>query len=266
MQVEYCTDIVFRAREHLEPVYESLSRAAIHAVKADNVATFLGRKLNGNYEGELGSDFSTRIQGTRIKHRMGPVSIKMYDKLGRVLRIETTANDVSFFKHYRKVVHRDGSRETKFAAVRKSIYSLKPLRELLGSANRRYLEYISELQEPTVGVKSLEKLSRPAEKHGRSYRGFNLFSGDDLDLFVSVARGEFNISGFRNHDLRQIMKDKTGGQMSRMLKRLRLHGLIKKIGRTYKYYLTRLGRKVVLTALKLRELVIIPFLAHPEVG
>ena len=66
-----------------------------------------------------------------------------------------------------------------------------------------------------------------------------------------AARGEFNISGFRNHDLRQIMKDKTGGQMSRMLKRLRLHGLIKKIGRTYKYYLTRLGRKVVLTVSRL---------------
>ena len=31
--------------------------------------------------------------GTRIKHHMGPVSIKMYDKAGIVLRIETTGND-----------------------------------------------------------------------------------------------------------------------------------------------------------------------------
>jgi len=48
-------------------------------VKADNVATFLGRKLHGNFKGELGNDFNTRIQGTRIKHHMGPASIKMYD-------------------------------------------------------------------------------------------------------------------------------------------------------------------------------------------
>jgi len=52
------------------------------------------------------------------------------------------------------------------------------------------------------------------------------------------------------------------GRTPRRLKRLRLHGLIKKIGRTYKYYLTKLGRKVVLTALKLRELVVIPALAQ----
>jgi len=32
--------------------------------------------------GEAGNDFSTRIHGTRIRHRMGPALIKLYDKLG----------------------------------------------------------------------------------------------------------------------------------------------------------------------------------------
>jgi hypothetical protein len=50
-----------------------------------------------------------QIEGTRIKHQMGPVSIKMYDKLRIILRIETTVNDVSFFKHRRKVEHCDGT-------------------------------------------------------------------------------------------------------------------------------------------------------------
>ncbi len=40
---------------------------------------------------------------------MGSVSIKMYDKFGKILRIETTSNDISFFKHYREVEHRDGT-------------------------------------------------------------------------------------------------------------------------------------------------------------
>jgi hypothetical protein len=48
-----------------------------------------------------------------------------------------------------------------------------------------------------------------------------------------------------------------------LLKRLRLHGLLKKIGRRYKYYLTTLGRTVATAALKLRELVIIPMLNQP---
>ena len=109
MQVEYATDIVFNSREALAPLYDGLVRTAVHAVKADDVATFLGRKLVGQYAGEIGNDFHTRVQGTRIRHHMGPAAIKMYDKHALVLRIETTANDVSFFKHYRKVEHADGT-------------------------------------------------------------------------------------------------------------------------------------------------------------
>ncbi len=67
-------------------------------VKPENVATFLGKKLHGNYQDEVGNNFNTRIEGTRIKHAMGPASIKMYDKFGLIFRIETTVNDVSFFK------------------------------------------------------------------------------------------------------------------------------------------------------------------------
>jgi hypothetical protein len=100
MQVEYASDIVFKRQSDLAPVYETIARTAVLAVKADNIATFLGRKLPDNYQDEVGNDFSTRIEGTRIKHSMGPASIKMYDKCGLVLRIETTANDVSFFKHH----------------------------------------------------------------------------------------------------------------------------------------------------------------------
>jgi hypothetical protein len=99
MQAEYATDIVFKQQQDLQRIYDQLVRVAIHTVKPDNIATFLGKKLHFNYQGEMGNNFNTRIQGTRIKHSMGPVSIKMYDKLGLVLRIETTVNDVSFFKH-----------------------------------------------------------------------------------------------------------------------------------------------------------------------
>ena len=80
MQVEYATDMVFHQQDVLRPLYEALSRTAIHAVKCEQVATFLGRRLTESYEGEIGNDFSTRMEGTRIKHHMGPASIKMYDK------------------------------------------------------------------------------------------------------------------------------------------------------------------------------------------
>jgi hypothetical protein len=187
----------------------------------------------------------------------------MYDKLGIVLRIETTANDVSFFKHRRKVVHKDGSSSMKVAPMRKTIYSLPVLRELMGAANRRYLEFISALDDPTSGLKDLLKISkRVRDAHQRSHRGFNLFDGQDLGLFEAIVAGELTISGFQNRHLRAMLPGKNSGQISRLLKSLRLHGLIMKRGKTYKYYLTKLGRRVVTTALKLRRLYVIPALVH----
>jgi hypothetical protein len=160
-QCEYATGIVFRKRADLQAIYDNLARTAIHTVKPDNIATFLGRKLSTRYEGEMGNRFNIRIEGTRIKHTMGPVSIKLYDKFGLILRIETTVNDLTFFKHYREVEHRDGSRETKWASMQKTIYSLPALRELLEAANRRYLEFLSAIEDPRAGgTNSTNSLSR----------------------------------------------------------------------------------------------------------
>jgi len=260
-QVEFATDIVFQRQSDLQAIYERLTRTAIHTVKPDNIATFLGRKLNGNYQDEMGNRFNTRIEGTRLKHTMGPVSIKMYDKFRLILRIETTVVNVSFFKHYREVEHKDGTCSMAWAEMKKSIYSLAPLRELLLAANRRYLEFISTLEDDKVGTDKLNKISQPVEEKDRSYRGFNFFDPEDEDLFEALGSGEFNISGFQNKDLRRLVKGKNTGQVSRLMKRLRIHGMTKKIGRTYKYYLTGLGKQVIALGLKLKNLYVIPELS-----
>jgi hypothetical protein len=262
-QAEYATDIVFKSQADLEPLYENLVYTALHTVKPDMVATFLGKKLTGSFEQEAGNDFQTRKEGTRIKHRFGPASIKMYDKHGIVLRIETTINDVSFINHYRTVEHRDGTVEQKNAPMKKGIYSLPVLQAFCQAANRRYIEFLWQLDDPTPGLKKVEKISEPVEHNERSYRGFNLFSSDDLDMLIAIVRGEFAMTGLRNAWLRKVIPHLTGPQVSRLLKRLFLHGLIKKAGRTYKYHLTTLGKQVCASALKLRQLVVIPSLATP---
>jgi len=265
-QCEYATDVVFKRQAALAAIYGNLTRTAIHTVKPDNIATFLGSKLHPRFEGESGNRYNIRIEGTRIKHTMGPVSLKLYDKFSLILRIETTVNDLTFFKHYREVEHRDGTREIKWASMQKTIYSLPALRELLEAANRRYLEFLSTIEDPRNGRDKLDKLSQRVTQEGRSYSGFNLFDADDEALFQSVIRGEFNISGLQNKALRRFLPAKSSGQISRLLKRMRVHGLIKKVGHTYKYYVTQFGKEVIATGLKLRELVIIPQLAYGHVA
>ena len=186
----------------------------------------------------------------------------MYDKAGIILRIETTTNNPKWFKHYRTVAHRDGSTSHELAPLKKSIYSLHDLRQLTVAANHRYLAFLSSLDDPTIAFETVARLSEKTEDAGRSYRGFNFFSARDLDLFVTVLRGENTIAGFRNADVRKHMPDKSPGQVSRMLKRLWMPGLIRKVGRTYKYYITERGRTVITMGLKLKELVLIPELAR----
>jgi hypothetical protein len=265
-EAEYATDIVFHRQADLQAIYGNLIRTAIHAVKPDDIATFLGKKLNGNYQDEMGNRYNVRIEGTRVRHSMGMASIKMYDKFGQILRIETTTKDVSFFKHYREVEQRNGESVMKFAAMKKTIYSLGALRKLLSAANRRYLEFLSAIDDPSNGMDKLNKITATVHEEARSYRGFNFFDPDDEALFVALARGEFTISGVQNKALRKRFPQYNSGQMSRMLRRLRTHGLIKKASHCYKYYMTALGKQVVALGLKLKELVIIPELAASPVG
>jgi hypothetical protein len=124
------------------------------------------------------------------------------------------------------------------------------------------LEFLSAIEDPRPGRDKLDKLSRTVQQEGRSYPGFNLFDPDDDKLLQSIARGEFNSSARQNKSLRRYLPRKNSGQVSRLLKRLRVHGLVKKVGRTYKYYLTQFGKQVITAGLKLREFVLMPQLSN----
>ena len=145
--------------------------------------------------------------------------------------------------------------------MKKTIYSLPALRELMHAANRRYLAFLADLEDPSPGIIFLEQLAQPVQQGTHRYRGFNLFNGGELDLFQILLNGGFNISGLRNRDLRMLLPGKSSAQISYLLKRLLTHGLIKKVGKTYKYYLTATGRKVIAAALGIRHFFIIPALA-----
>jgi predicted transcriptional regulator len=257
MQAEYATDIVFNKQEDLQAIYSEIIATAIHTVKPDNIATFLGKKLNPLYQGEMGNNYHVRIKGTCLKHVMGASSIKIYDKFSKILRIETTCNDISFFKHYREVVHRDGTTSKQMAKLKKNIYSLTLLSDNLLAANKRYLDFIAAFDNREVGRKKLEKITGSRTENNRTYKGFNFFNKDDLILLLAILRGEYNIYGFRNKNIRQHL-GVSAAKISRIIKRLRVHGLIKKAASAYKYYLTKLGKETIIMSQKIKELVIVP--------
>lgn len=262
-QAEYATDVVFRSPAALRTLYEELRRHAIHTVRAEDIATFLQHRLPPDLRAaEIGSNLRTTLEGTRVRHQWSrDVSLKLYDKHGVMLRIETTTSDVSFFRHHREVVHRDGTSSLKLAPMQKTIYSLPLLGKCLAACNRRYLAFLSALAEVTPGLESVERLAEPVREHERSYRGFNLFARSDLELFVALTRGEWCIRGFKNADLRRLLPTASRSQLSHLLRRLRLHQLIERVTKGYRYRLTEMGQRVVTAALRLRQFQVAPALA-----
>jgi len=261
-QVEYACDILFKSEEALKPLYDNIIKTAMHTVTPDDIASFLGKRFSVLFEGETGSRFGRRILGTRIKHQMGEISVKIYDKFGKVLRIEVTSNDVSQLKVFRDVQKRDGSIVKTVAPVKKSIYSLFDLIGVLRNACNRYLEFISSFDDPTDGLKKLGRITETVTENDKNYKGFNFFSRDDEKILLAVADGKFTLKGITNKALRSSLPGKKAWQISSILKRLRLHGLIKKVGNAYKYYLTSLGKQIIIAGLSFKNISLIPSLSR----
>ena len=105
---------------------------------------------------------------------MGDVSIKMYDKFGCVLRIESTCNDISTFRVEREVQHRDGTSDIG-SSFKRGIYSLYQLFTILKSANYRYLEFISSFDDHSAAERSWMTSAVPLkERNGLMASSFSI--------------------------------------------------------------------------------------------
>src|SRR4029453_8615921 len=89
-QSEYATDVMFKNAESLANIYPRLCRYAIEQLGSDDVLRFLGKKPSVRWGGQVASASVRLAEGVRVKHTVRSNSIKMYDKQGSVLRIETT--------------------------------------------------------------------------------------------------------------------------------------------------------------------------------
>jgi len=63
MQLEYATDVVFRRQAVFQPLYQTIVRTAVHVVRAEHVAMFLGHKLSGHVQVDQGTEPAPALRG-----------------------------------------------------------------------------------------------------------------------------------------------------------------------------------------------------------
>jgi len=259
-ETEWATDVMFRARADLARVYPSLIRHGITTFGSGDVLRFLGRRpwVEKFSKAVIHSQLKTRPEGTRIRHQFGHNSVKMYDKQESVLRVETTINDARGMKAYRST-ETDPEGPKQWRPLRKGVSDLPRRAQVSQAANTRYLEALSTVDHPEPLQTTAGSLSRPTAWKGRRVRALNPLSPDDSRVLLAISRGEFQINGFRNRDLRPLLFDKQesptttegkrqSARITRLLRLLRGHKLITKIARSHRYRLTKRGR-IQITAL-----------------
>jgi hypothetical protein len=260
---EYATDILFADQPALGAVYPALIDHAIKQFHSEDVLRFLGRRTNARHNGEVRTSLQRRVEGLRIRHWVEENSIKMYDKAGSVLRIETTINNPKRFQVRRRATNKAGGVTMKWLPLRKGIADISRRVAVSRAANERYLEALAVVGEPTPSHQLLDQVSKPVERKGRKFRALRPISPEDSRVFSTILRGEFHLQGIRNHDLRQSLypqaqddphqRRKNSARVSRHLSLLQSHHLIYRVPKTNYYRITKCGNEVMSTAIKFRE-------------
>jgi hypothetical protein len=255
-ETEWATDVMFRSPESLAKVYPPLLRHAATTFGSGDVLRFLGRspQVRQYRISEILTSLKRRPEGTRVKHAVNRNSLKMYNKQGSVLRVETTINDPRDMKAYR-ATEGDPSGKKSWQRLRKGVSDLYRRTEISQQSNERYLETLAAVETPTPLKDVVGKVCQPTAWQGRRVRALQPLAAADGALLAAVARGEFAVNGFRNRDLRAILHGEVpsdpaiakrqAARITRQLRLLRGHGLIRKIPRTHRYQLTISGRTTI---------------------
>jgi hypothetical protein len=262
-QVEFSTDVLFTDKSALATLRGRLYEHATLCFGAEQVMTFLGRKYRGTFQGEVKTHWHRREPGAAVKHWLKRNAIKMYDKDGLVLRIETVINDPREFRVHRVRHKQDGSHQVGWFPMSKGIANLYRYADVSQQANARYLEALTVVDDLGVGQRDLERRCAPVAYQGRNRRALQPLGRDDQALFQAVLRGEYAVRGFRNQELarhlfgprpiEQRERRRQCGRVSRLLSLLRAHSLVAKFPRSRRYRVTDLGQRFMSTAIHVRQ-------------
>jgi len=259
-QTEYATDVMFRDPGVLATLYPQWLHHGIRTFASADVLRYLGQRCPNAFRGDVTSTLKRRPEGVRLKHMVNGNSLKMYDKEGQLLRVETTIVNPREFRVYRAS---DTSRTglNRWMRMRSGVADLHRRAEVSRGANTRYLSALASVTQKTPLKEVAHPACRVVTVDGQRYRALNPWA-QDAALFEIISRGEYALNGLRNRDVRRHLNPQSADRdeqrrqsaaVTRKLALLRAHGLIKKVTGTHRWVLTADGRRIVTALLAARE-------------
>lgn len=257
-QSEWATDVAFGSRQELMKWMPLWQRQALNYPSTE-ILRFLGRRghLQGNYNWDVETEYKSFYEGLRVKHWVDKNSLKLYDHLN-VGRVELTINNVEFFKVYR-ASQADPDGPLDWRSMRRTVADLYRRAEVSQKVNERYLASLATVQE-TRTVKELveplcQRAEEPGKKTGRQVRALNPWSKEDAQLLLAISDPKWMVAGIRNRDLVAVLyskatedaaeKRRRSARVTRLLRILRGHGLLRKVPKTHRYQVNETARAAI---------------------
>jgi len=257
-QSEWATDLIFDNPSILNRLMASLLQHAHITGTSSRVLRYLDRPVtaSGRPDARSHDTVVTRVtdfnDGMRIRHWVDKNSVKLYNEQN-VLRVETTINDPGKFKVFR---HKQGQNENEpkqRLPMRKGIMDI-PLRASVSQdVNKRFMDDLATLQDKTPIRSLMDDVTVHITKNGRRFRGLDPV-GKDRALLLTLCDPAHMITGLTNKILRaQLLKTPFGAgrtdkqlsaKISRHLRLLRSHGILRKLPKQNRYQLTVKGMRL----------------------
>ena len=262
-QSEWASDYLFKSRSDLDDVMTTVVRHAFIGGHPERLLRYFDRpirkdgQVRNNSKRPLKTTVTDFDEGYRVRHWLESNSVKLYNE-ANILRLETTINDPYAFRVYRRKQGAPKDAEKQLLPLRKGIADTTLRARVSQTANDRLADHIATMRSSTPFRMVLNHVTTRKRKRGRSVRALHP-TGKDSALLTAIADPRFNVGGFRNKDLRFLLADDPGllgktdkqrsAKITRHLRLLRDHGVIRRLPKSRRYQLTANGRQLV-TALQ----------------
>lgn len=236
-QIEYCRNFVFKRHFPIHKIFERSCELGLLRLAADKVAHIFGVRLHRRPRGKLHSVLEKLDHGHHVlriycKSLVG----RMYEKFSTFLRVEVCVNRM------------------KALGLKKGLENLDRLRQRLVAVTDRFAGFEAQSLNVHVDFPLFQRIALPVMIGQTKVAGIKIHDTRMMRLLEVLLHGGTQLNGWRTADIHQSVLTAFGicpdtysvPQLRYDLRKLKAHGLLERIGRSYCYRLTDKGTKVAL--------------------
>ena len=251
LQAEFSLTQVLDRPVHGRLFFEQVIRENLDLGRPEEVRLIFNRKITRRTPGSFRTRIVTQDVTPSLNVYYKNTRIKQYHKENRALRTETTINNTYDF------------------GIGKRLHNLPKLREIGFAANRRLLEIERLSHDCIVAEATFQRINGPVAAGRQRASGLRFADPRAHQLLQAVILFRQIAQGFRCDDLRRPLATLSGrapGQISQgaityQLRRLRLHGFVERLPKSFRYRVTDFGFRAALFFTRLYNRLLRPGLA-----